>query len=147
MSSVAVDFVQRSLATLEQHGFRISTDLTFEESPIAGVAHRSRFEFTKFGNCETFFVFLNCPDKNEATIRNVSNMAFRYAKQNKAFGLPCGFFESVFCFPVCIVPAIEPIVAESIRNVTPKMRWAAAEIPVLFDCITGQLCYFEKTPE
>ena len=36
--------------------------------------------------------------------------------------------------------------AESIRNVTPKMRWAAAEIPVLFDCITGQLCYFEKTP-
>ena len=146
MSSAATNLLQQSLGLLEQDRFKISTDVEFEGNPIAAVAHRSRFELLKFGNCETFFVFCNCPSSDESLVRNVSAMAFNYAKANKSFPMPCGLFESVFSFSVLMVPSLDPHTAESIRSVAPKMRWAAAEIPVLFDCSNGHLCYFEKTP-
>jgi hypothetical protein len=55
-------------------------------------------------------------------------------------------FESVYCFAVCLVKALDESTADSARSAVPRKHWAAAEIPVAYDHRQGRLCIFEKTP-
>jgi hypothetical protein len=107
---------------------------------------RTRFEITKLGMAETFFVFADVPALNPQTMASFSSAAFDFAIKSKSVPLPCGLFESVWSFAVAVTSNLPADVAEWIRNTTPPSHWSAAEIPVVFDLATGQLCYFEKTP-
>lgn len=107
---------------------------------------RTRFEPTKFGMSETFFVFADIPGLSPQAVASFSAAAYRFAKASKAVPLPCGIFESVWCFAVAITDHLHPHVAEAIRNQEPPKHWSSGEIPVAFDTATGQLCYFDKTP-
>ena len=60
--------------------------------------------------------------------------------------MPCGLFESVWCFAVAITNRVEDPVARSVRNDSPAKHWAAAEIPVVFHRTEGKLYFYEKTP-
>lgn len=107
---------------------------------------RTRFELSKFGMAETFFTFAEIPNLAPETMRQFSSASFQFAKRNKAVPLPCGLFESVFCFAVAITANLHPQTAQFIRDTPPTKHWAASEIPVAFDLAHGTLCYFEKTP-
>jgi hypothetical protein len=113
---------------------------------FAYVARRTRFQITKFGMDETFFVFAETPGLTSRIMAEFSSAAFRFALRSKVVPLPCGLFESVWCFAVAVTSHLNPQLSESIRTTTPPKHWAAAEIPVVFDTTTGQLSYFEKTP-
>ena len=139
-------WLQRCIDRLSLDGFTISGDVAYSNRLFKVVAHRSRFELTKFGNSETFFVFAEIDLQTPASVRHYSSDAFRYAKQSKHFPLPCGLCESVWCFPVAIVETVVPAVADSVRIEEPVKHWAAAEIPVIYDRKREKLCYFEKTP-
>jgi hypothetical protein len=114
--------------------------------PFQLAARRSRFQLSKFGNYETFFVFSNLGVPDIGTMTAFSTAAFDYAKRNKKSGLPCGLFEAVACFCVAIVGAAPQDLVYSIRGNTPAKHWSAFEIPVVFDASQGQLHYLEKTP-
>lgn len=107
---------------------------------------RTQFELTKFGMAETFFVFADLPGLTPPSLAAFSSAAFQFAMYSKAVPLPCGFFESVFCFPVAITSHLDPQMAEWIRRTPPPKHWAACEMPVAFDLSGGGLCYFAGTP-
>lgn len=107
---------------------------------------RTRFELTKFGMSETFFVFSDIAGLNPQAMGAFSSAAFRLAIRSKSVPLPCGLFESVWCYAVAITNNVDPRMSQFIRDAAPQKHWAAAEIPVVFDTTTGQICYFEKTP-
>lgn len=107
---------------------------------------RSRLELSKFGNAEYFFTFAEIPNLTPQKLLGYSGAAFQFALRNKSFPLPCGFFESVFCFAVVITANLHPELARSIRDTAPVKHWAAFEMPIVFDLANGGLYYFEKTP-
>lgn len=107
---------------------------------------RTRFEITKFGMCESFFVFAELPNLTPQMLGGFSQAAFQCAMASKTVPLPCGFFEAVFCFPVAITTNLHPQMAEWIKQTEPPKHWASAEMPVAFDLATGQLAYLERTP-
>ncbi len=131
---------------LAADGFSISRDVTFEGSPYSIVAHRSRFELSKFGNAETFFVFGELPDSNFSAIQQYNAGAFRYAAKSKTFFLPRGLCEAVFCFPVGLTDSLDHATAQLVRSTTPPKHWSAAEIPTVYVRDTGHIHFFEKTP-
>jgi hypothetical protein len=131
---------------LESDGFSISRDVSFAGQHFIVVAHRSRFELTKFGNSETFFVFGDVRTLDANLVQRFSSLAFEYAKESKSFPLPCGVCESVYCFAVCVTDGLDELTAESVRSRAPTKHWAAAEIPVVYDRASGKVCFFERTP-
>lgn len=140
------EWIQKAMERLSSNGFKIAKDVSYGGQTFGVVAHRSRFELSKFGNSETFFVFAGFDTLSRETMQHFSGMAFRYAQASKKSWLPCGLFESVYCFSVAVVDALDGTVAESVRNEPPSKHVAAAEIPVVYECDQGRLSYFEKTP-
>lgn len=130
---------------LEADGFRITRDSSDANRQFTMVAHRSRFELTKFGNVETFFVFGSLERADQETVRKFGADAFACALRMKQFPLPRGLFEAVFCFPVCLTENLDEATIQHVRNETPPRHWSAAEIPVIYVRSTGQLVYYEKT--
>ena len=55
-------------------------------------------------------------------------------------------FESVYCFAVCLVKALDESTADSVRSAVPRKHWAAEEIPAVYDRRQGRLRFLEKTP-
>ena len=145
-SSPAETWLRTVVQGLSSDGFSVSHNVSFAGQEFMAVAHRSRFEVTKFGNSETFFVFREFQTCETNSVRRFSSLAFKYAKKSKSFPLPCGLLESVFCFAVCIVETLDESTADSVRNVMPPKHWAAMEIPIVYDHSQGKLCFFEKTP-
>lgn len=131
---------------LSSKGFRISESVSYEGDIFRLVAHRSRFELTKFGNSETFFVFADFETLNGESMRLFSAAAFRYGKASRSVPLPIGLFESVYCFAVALVETLDEATAELVRFESPPKHWASAEIPVVYEQSRKKLWFFEKTP-
>ncbi len=148
MSNPTTDsgWLQASLQNLARDGFVISENVGYSEGTMRALTRRTRFELTKFGFSETFFVFREFASLDAPALRRFSGDAFRLAKRSKTIPLPCGLMESVWCFAVAIAKKIEGDVADSVRNDPPTKHWAAAEIPVVLNQADGRLSYFEKTP-
>ena len=127
-------------------GFVILDDVSSNGRIFKTVARRSRFELTKFGFSETFFVFAEFSTLGAGVMRRFSADAFRCAKQYKKIPLPCGLFEGVWCFAVAITQAVDQATQRSVRNEAPPKHWAAGEIPVVYDQVQRRLHYFERTP-
>ena len=134
-------WLQTALQRLTSDGFTIRPDNLFKI-----VAHRSRFELSKFGNSETFFIFHEFDGTDINLIRRFSNDAFNHATQLKTSSLPCGFFESVWCFAVAISHYVDDMTAQIIRTEAPPKHWSAGELRVCYDAPRHGLYYFEQTP-
>ncbi|MGA9772125.1 MAG: hypothetical protein WBV94_24040 [Blastocatellia bacterium] len=119
---------------------------SYQPAGFKFAVRRTRFEIAKFGMAETFFVFADIPALTPQIMTSFSTGAFQFALQSKTVPLPCGLFESVWCFAVAVTSNLHPQMVEIIRNTTPPKHWSAGEIPVIFDAATGYLCFFEKTP-
>jgi hypothetical protein len=126
--------------------FVVSDDLSFGGTTFKMVARRSRFELTKFGFSETFFVFAEFDSLNTLALRTFSSKAFHCAKEIRKIGLPCGLFEGVFCYAVAIARLVDYATVNALQNECPPKHWAAAEIPVVYDLIGKKPYKFEKTP-
>ncbi len=135
-------WLSAALQRLESDRFKVRQN----HQDFRAVAHVSRFELTKFGNCETFFVFREFKSLDPAALRSFSAAAFSYARASKSFPLPRGLFEAVYAFAVGIVDELDPASAEAVRTGEPQKHWAAAEIPVVYERSANRLCFFEKTP-
>ncbi len=145
-SSPEETWLRTVLQRLSSDCFSISHNVSFAGQEFMAVAHRSRFEVTKFGNSETFFVFGHFQTCETDSVRRFSSLAFKYAKKSKSFPLPCCLFEGVYCFAVCVVEALDESTADSVRSVIPPKHLGAVEIPVVYDRSQGKLRFFEKTP-
>jgi hypothetical protein len=131
---------------LDEGGFVLLEDVSSEGRTFPLLARRTRFELTKFGFSETFFIFGDFDRLTTEACRAFSADAFRCAKEHKTIYLPCGLFESVWCYAVAMAGEVgEPTLA-SVRNDTPPLHWASAEIPVIYDRTSGELFYFQQTP-
>ena len=80
---------------LEAEGFACQDDVAFDGRRFRRVAHRCRFELTKFGFSETFLVFADFESLNWAAVQSFSADSFRYALKNKHILLPRGLFYEV----------------------------------------------------
>ncbi len=107
---------------------------------------RSRFELSKFGMAETFFVFAEIPNLTPSVTQQFSAAAFEFANRNKAVALPNGFFVALFCYAVAITENLHPETLAFIKDTAPIKHWSAFEMPVAIDLVNGNLAYFEKTP-
>ncbi len=119
---------------------------TYHHLGFMFAARRTRFEFTKFGMSEAFFVFAQIESLTPQLMMQFSQAAFQFAVAAKTVPFPCGLFESVWCFAVAITYQMHPQTADWIRNTEPPKHWSAGEMPVAFDTANGGLCYFEQTP-
>jgi len=97
-SSPAEAWLRTVVQRLSSDGFSVSYNVSFAGSEFVAVAHRSRFELTKLGNSETFFVFGDFQTCDADSVHRFSSLAFKYAKKSKSFPLPRGLFESVYWF-------------------------------------------------
>jgi hypothetical protein len=140
--SARTDFwLQTALQRLTMDGFTIRQQNYFKV-----VAHRSRFELSKFGNAETYFIFADFDYLDVNLMRRFSTDAYNYAVQTKTSPLPCGFFESVWCFAVAIARNADDATAYAIKTETPPKHWSAGEMRVAYDAPRHQLYYFDQTP-
>jgi hypothetical protein len=139
-------YLSKVIQRLVSAGFSCQENVAHDGSLYRCVARRSRFELTKAGFAETFFLFAELPSLSVDSLRRFSANCFAYAKKTKKIPLPCGLFESVFCFPVAIVDGVDAAVAESVRAKAPPKHWASFEMPVVYDLRSNALHYFEKTP-
>src|SRR6266852_2068308 len=89
-------------ARLQADGFSLLHPQIYQPAGFKFAAQRSRFELSKFGNVETFFVFADIPQLTPQSMSGFSNAAFQFAMRAKTSPLPCGFFEAIFCFAVAI---------------------------------------------
>jgi hypothetical protein len=141
------DWLEEVRGRLLAGGFvLLPDDASADDTPFTMVARRSRFELTKFGFSETFFLFAEFDALNPDRMRRFSADAFRTAKQLRKIGLPCGLFESVWSYAVAMCPTVDEATRQAVQNEAPPKHWAAAEIPVIYDSTQGKLYYFEKTP-
>lgn len=127
-------------------GFVLLDGVEFDARKFSLVARRSRFELTKFGFSESFFIFEEFDHLTTEALRTFSADAYRCAKKQRVMPLPCGLFESVWCYSVAITKAIDEPALASVRSATPPKHWESAEIPVVYDLAQAKLFYFEKTP-
>lgn len=134
-------WLQTALQRLTADGFTIRQQNFFKV-----VAHRSRFELTKFGNVETYFTFVDFDYLDANSVRRFSMDAFNYAVQTKTSPLPCGFFEGVWSFAVAIAKQTDELTAQVIKIEEPPSHWSAGELRVAYDVPRHQLHYYEKTP-
>jgi hypothetical protein len=107
---------------------------------------RSRFELSKFGMAETFFVFAEIPNLTPSVLLQFSTAAFEFANRNKSVPLPNGFFVALFCYAVAITENLPAETLAFIKDTAPIKHWSAFEMPVAIDLTNGNLAYFEKTP-
>lgn len=135
-----------ALQRLAQEGYLVTRDVSLLGHTYKAVAHRSKFQLTKFGNVDSFYVFSEFDSVDAGAVREFSAQAFQYAMLKKSCPLPRGFGEAVVCFAVCMVGGLDDATAEHVRNTVPAKHWAAMEIPVIYDRAGRKLCYFEKTP-
>jgi hypothetical protein len=131
---------------LASAGYVLHDDESFEGRTFQLVGRRTGFEVTKFGFSESFFVFGQFDRLTNEGLRQFSADAFRFAKERRLIPLPCGLFESVWCYAVAISKAVDEQTLTSVRFKTPTRHWAAGEIPIVYDETAGRLYYFEKTP-
>jgi len=139
-------WLQAAMGRLSAQGFALAEGVSCEGQTFAAVAHRSAFELSRFGNAETFLVLAEFDALDRASLRAYSARAFRYAMAHKRSALPPGLFESVQCFAVAIVDALDPAVAEAVRREAPPKHWACFEIPVVYERNSGALIFYEGTP-
>jgi hypothetical protein len=139
-------WLAHAIQRLSHDGFSVLYNVQFTGQKFEAVAHRSGFELMKFGNSETFFVFGELVSADANSVRRFSSQAFQYAKKSRTCPLPCGLFESVCCFAICIAKGLDEPTADQVRKTAPAKHWAAAEIPVIYDSSQGKLYFFEKTP-
>ena len=131
---------------LQADGFVPLPPQTYQAAGFKFATRRSRFELSKFGNVETFFVFADIPQLTPQLMSSFSSAAFQFAMRSKASPLPCGFFEAVFCFAVALASQIDPQTAQYLRSDSPPAHWGAGEIRAAFDAASGYLYYLEGTP-
>ena len=140
------EWLQRVQARLAADRYQFLPNPSSYTEQFQLAARLSRFQMSKFGNYETFFVFSNLGVPDIGRMTAFSTAAFDYAKRNKKSGLPCGLFEAVACFCVAIVGNAPQELVYFVSSTTPKKHYAAFEIPVLFDASQGQLYYLQTTP-
>jgi hypothetical protein len=87
---------------LASAGFVILDDVPFDGWTFSLVARRTRFELTKFGFSESFFLFGEFDRLTTEELRSFSAAAYHCAKEHKTISLPCGLFESVWAYAVAI---------------------------------------------
>jgi len=140
------NWLEKVLQKLSSDGFVVTRNLNYNQRRFEAVAHRPRFELTKSGFAESFFIFEEFDSPTEDTIRKFSSDAFDFAKRSKSIPLPLGLGDSIFCFPVVIARNVEELLAHVVRTEAPPKHWAAAEIAVIVDEAKQRLAYFENTP-
>ncbi len=129
-----------------ENGFEVSEHETMDGVPLLASCRQTNFSFTKFGFAETFFIFREIYENSAEAVRIFSSQAFAYAQKNRKIHLPCGFFESVWVFPVAIMQNPSPEVISSVEENAPRKHWAAGEMPVIMNARSGALSYYRKTP-
>ena len=139
-------YLSRIIERLEQSGFDCSRDVNYSNQVWACAARRTRFELTKFGFSETFYLFAEFPSIDFTGLQEYSAVSFNYALKHKSILLPRGLFESVSCFPVAVADSVDAGTAEAVRNNTPRKHWSSAEFPVIYELNSRTLHCSEKTP-
>lgn len=131
---------------LASNGYAALPSQIYEAQNFKYAARRSRFEITKFGMAENFFVFGEISNLTQEILRQYTTAAFKFANDNKTVKLPNGFFAATFCFAVVITSNLDPQLAQYIRETEPVSHWSAFELSIVFDKASGDLVFYEKTP-
>ena len=140
------EWLQAAHGRLAADGFSIRENVQDGGLALRMVAHRSRFELTKFGNAETFFVFAAVQPATTVELSAFSGQAYRFAMSNRTSSLPCGLFESAWCYTVALTDALDEQAARLVAETTPPKHWASAEVPVVYDYAADELTFFRNTP-
>ena len=131
---------------LASTGFVLLDDVPFEGRTFRLVGRQTRFELTKFGFFESFFVFGEFDHLTKDVLRRFSADAYRFSKRQRVIPLPCGLLEGVWCYAVAITKDVDESTETSVRFDRPPRHWASGEIPVVYDQTQARLSYFEQTP-
>ena len=139
-------YVQSVLQRLYNEGFKCAENVFYGGQTFAAVAHKGKFELSKFGMFERWFVLQYLPSIDPMSLRRFSSHCFNYATTSKETPLPLGFFAALVCYPVAVVDAVDQATAIAIANETPPKHMGGFEFPVIYELGTRRLYYLGRTP-
>jgi hypothetical protein len=113
---------------------------------FTAAARKKRFQLTKFGMWETFFVFHEFARLDRAELQSFVRGATDFTFENRSVSLPRGLFAGMVTFGVALAESVDEATARAVRGEAPAKHWAAQEMPVVYDAGAKRLVYFEKTP-
>jgi hypothetical protein len=135
-------YLAKARARLESAGYGwVDTRASF-----AGAARLKRFQLTKFGLWETFFVFREFSQIDQNSLQRFVREANEWAYENRSTTLPRGLFAGVGVFAIALAESVDERTLQSVRENKPDKHWAAVEMPAVYDARAARLVYFEKTP-
>jgi hypothetical protein len=140
------DLLTVACRRLESDGFSILENVSYAGKTYPVVARRSRFELSKFGFSESFFIFREFESLTKRQLWDFSDDAYSYAKQHKTIPLPCGVFESVWSYAIAIAQSADEEALTSVECDSPPKHWSSAEIPAVYDLSREKVYYFKQTP-
>jgi hypothetical protein len=95
---------------------------------------------------ETVVVVAGYPDYTIETHRAFSRLTLQYARATKKARAPSELYVSFFCYPVAVVPTLDPATATTVREEAPDAQWSSAVMPVVYESDTETITHLEKTP-
>lgn len=92
----------------------------------------------------SYFFFAANDLAGYAQMQVYAEACMAWARKNYE-GLPRGMQSGLAVYPVMLQHPLQPDALAYVKQI-PDKHWAAFELPVLFDPMTGQLEYLDKTP-
>jgi hypothetical protein len=142
-------YLSRVQQRLETEGFAIGCESWDPLREFDLVAKRSLVEPTQFGRVLSVFVFSRFERLSMPELRSFSAAAFAASQATVALQRGVGvamFGQVIQCFPVALVPELQPDVRASMIRAKPRQHWFAAEFPVVVELRPGKVTYSERTP-
>lgn len=92
----------------------------------------------------SYFFFAANDLAGYAQMQVYAEACMAWARKNYE-GLPRGMQSGLAVYPVMLQHPLQPDALAYVKQI-PDKHWAAFELPVLFDPMTGQLEHLDKTP-
>ena len=136
-------YLQAVCDRLRQDGFELANDKIDEFDVV--VATRRQFKLSCTASWMNIFAIMSVSNSVlRDVIENFSKISLDYAIKNKK-GLPRGFQAGVVSFALLVSSNIDEDAKQWVQQ-RPKKRFAAFEMPVIFNLVNNEIYYYNRIP-
>jgi hypothetical protein len=144
--TTSTQWFERLTTNLVAQNYTIKNSESYDGTTYSLVAHRGRFEITKFGYAEYFYIVSELQSPTLEQVKQACAKSFTYGYVHRKLQIPAGIISSCFVFQILLVNHVSAEIAEYITSTIPPKHWAKIEFPTVVDLSTGRVYVCEKTP-
>lgn len=142
----SAQWLESLTANLIAQNYTIKNSESYDGVTYSLAAHRGRFEITKFGYAEYFYLVSELHNPTLEQVKQACAKSFTYGYIHRKLQIPAGIISSCFVFQILLVDHVSTEIAEYITSTIPPKHWAKMEFPVVIDLSSDKVYVCEKTP-